>query len=73
MLPESMWQLCEHIWLRFVVESELNVGLRFTGLRTMVLYLPPAASAGLSVLVAHNQDSNATFEISIYDRVWENL
>ena len=40
----------------------------------MVLYLPPAASvAGLSVLVAHDQDSNATFEISIYDRVWEDL
>ena len=37
------------------------------------LYLPPAASAGLSVLVAHDQDSNATFEISIYDRIWEDL
>ncbi len=36
--------------------------------------LPSAASvARLSVLVAHNQDTNATFKISIYNRVWENL
>ncbi|MDO9102416.1 MAG: hypothetical protein Q7U50_09215 [Candidatus Nitrotoga sp.] len=47
--------------------------MSFTELRTMVLCLPPAASAGLSVLVAHDQVSNATFEISIYDRVWEDL
>lgn len=37
-------------------------------------FLPPATSvAGLPVLMAHDQDSNAAFKISIYDRVRENL
>ena len=40
----------------------------------MVLYLPPATSiAGFPVLMAHDQDSNAAFKISIYDRVRKNL
>ena len=40
----------------------------------MVLYLPPATSvAWFPVLMAHDQDSNAAFKISIYDRVRKNL
>ena len=36
--------------------------------------LPPTTSvAGLPVLMSHNQDSNTTFEISIYDRVRKNF
>jgi len=39
-----------------------------------VSHLSPTASvAGLPVLMAHNQDSNAAFEISVYDRVRKNL
>jgi len=34
---------------------------------------PTASVAGLPVLMAHDQDSNAAFEISVYDRVRENL
>lgn len=38
------------------------------GLRTKVSYLPPTTSvAGLPMLMAYDQDSNAALEISIYD------
>lgn len=38
------------------------------------LHLSPSTSvAGLPVLMSHDQDSNAAFEISVYDRVWKNL
>ena len=42
-------------------------------LRTKVSYLPPTTCvAGLSMLMTHDQDSNAAFKISIYDRVRKN-
>jgi hypothetical protein len=38
------------------------------GLHTKVSYLPPATSvAGLPVLMAHDQDLNSVFEISVYN------
>ena len=44
------------------------------GFVTMVLYLPSATCVTrLSVLMAHDQDSNAAFKIPIYDRVRKNL
>ena len=55
-------------------QSRSNVRLGIAGLRTKVSHLPPATSvAGLPVLMAHYQDTNAVFKISIYDRVRKNL
>ena len=55
-------------------QSRSNVRLGIAGLRTKVSHLPPATSvAGLPVLMAHDQYSNAAFKISIYDRIWKNL
>ena len=45
-----------------------------TSLRYVVSWLaPPASVAGLPMLMTHYQDSNAVSEVSVYERVWENL
>ena len=60
--------------LAIFAQSCLSVGLGTAGLRTKVSYLPPTTNvAGLPVLMSHDQDTNAAFEISIYDRVRKNF